>query len=171
MKNLLLAVLGFMLCGVVYAKEHVLADTDECKWVQAGDCAVTCAPCPKCPKAKVKQCPKAKKCPTLVAKTCPKAKTKIVTKTKYVNVEKIRYIETTKVVTHTIGIVGGLGPNGAVMDYYDTEERPDEYVFRKGTGGVLGLQYQYRVNPKFSMSALALSNSTYLGGVNFSFGK
>ena len=94
-------------------------------------------------------------------------------KTKYVNVpvEKVvyKYVDRTKPLpTHTIGILGGLGPDGVVTDYYDTEDRPNEYVFRTGDGSVFGLQYQYRFTSSFSVSATALSNYTYLGGIHYS---
>ena len=163
MNKLLLIIGSFVLGSVAYAggSGKVLANTDECKWVQQGECKTECPAC-----AKATTCPKAKVCPKAKTKTVVKWKTK--QKTQYVNVpvEKVVYVAETKP-THTFGVLGGLGPNGGVVDYYETEDRPNEYVFRKGTGSLIGLQYQLRIS-SWSLSATVLSNSTMLGGIHFS---
>jgi hypothetical protein len=161
MLRLFLLVISFAFYGLAYAGGgEVVAKTDECTWVQQGDCDTKCPACPK-----VKSCPKAK------TNTVTKWKTRV--QTKYVNVpvEKVVYKTVDKTLpmpTHTFGLLGGLGPDGIVRDYYDTKERPKEYAFRKGDGALLGLQYQYRFTSNWSISAMVLSNPTVLGGLHYS---
>jgi hypothetical protein len=164
MKKLLLLIVSFAFCSMAYAGGSS-AETEECKWVQQGECKTDC---PVCPKAKAKKCPKAK-VKKGATKTVVKWKTR--QKTNYVPVEKIvyKYVDRERELgTHTIGVLGGLGPEGIVTDYYDTKERSNEYAFRVGEGFIVGLQYQYRLSSSWSVSATVLSNPTVLGGLHYS---
>jgi len=167
MKTIIMA--GVLFGSTALAKT-TLAETEECRWVQQGECNPM--ECPKCPK--VKKCPKFKKCPKV--KRCPKVKKCSEARVKYVNVpvDRIRWKTVDRIVTKTIdaptfsvGILGGVGPDGVVRDYYDTKEMPGEYVFRKRHGMLGALQVQYRFSPTWSISGMAISNDTFMGGIHW----
>ena len=144
-----------LLCAPAYSQE-------DCKWVPTGDCTTSMS-CPECP-----ECPKAKKCPKAKAKKCPKT----TVQTKYVNVpvDKIqyRYVDrASPAPTHAFGLLMGIGPHGVKRVYYDTEERPQEYVFRRDDGMLVGLQYQWMFAPSWIVSGMAISNATYMGGIHY----
>lgn len=169
MKKLLLLLMGFTFCSMAYAGgSDALAETEECKWVQQDEGKTDC---PVCPKVKAKKCSKSKTKTVVKWKTKKVVKWKTRQKIKYVPVEKVvyKYVDRKRELgTHTIGVLGGLGPEGIVTDYYDTKERSKEYAFREGEGFIGGLQYQYRLSSSWSVSATVLSNPTVLGGLHYS---
>ena len=126
----------------------------------------TTKPCPA-----VVKCKDCKPCPT--SKPCPEVEPKIIEKT----VEKIKYVDRTVTVDQapnsTLNIFVGVGPHGIVTDSFATEERKDEYAFRKekdkSIGGLIGAQYQYRFSTSFNANGLILSNQTMMVGGGFSW--
>jgi hypothetical protein len=144
-------------------------------------------PCPQKPKPKVvpkkptpkpcpavvkcKDCPEPKHCPE--AKPCPEVEPKIIERT----VEKTKYVDRTVTIDqapkNTFNIFVGVGPHGIVTDSFATEERKDEYAFRKekdkSVGGLIGIQYQYRFSPSFNANGLIISNQTGMLGGGFSW--
>ena len=142
--------------------------------------------CPptNCPKPKPKPKPKpvkpnpvkpkptpapAKKCPE--QKPCPKCEPEVRTVEKTVYRDRTVTVDTAP--KNTLNILVGVGPHGIVTDYYETEDRKDEYAVRKekdkSKGGLIGLQYQYRLSPSYSIGALGLSNETFMvsGGIHW----
>jgi len=117
----------------------------------------------KTPKKKevVKKCPKCPKC-----KTC-KPKVKVVKYTQRQYIEKEVYNK------HSLDLFVGLGPYGFVTDYYETEDRKNEYALRKekdkSVGGVIGGAYRYKFSPSYNGSVLILSNETFLIGGGLSW--
>jgi hypothetical protein len=130
-------------------------------------------PAPKpCPAVvKCKDCPAPKHCPE--ATPCPEVEPKIIEKT----VEKTKYVDRTVTIDQapksTFNIFVGVGPHGIVTDSFATEERKDEYAFRKekdkSVGGLIGVQYQYRFSPSFNANGLIISNQTGMIGGGFSW--
>jgi hypothetical protein len=132
---------------------------------------------PVCPKPKPKPRPRPAPVPTTVkcpeVKPCKACEPKIVEKT----VEKVKYVDRTVTVDntnkHTINALAGVGPEGIVVDSYQTEDRKDEYGVRKERdkpkGAVVGLQYQYHFTPAWNVGVMGLSNQTYLGNIGFSW--
>jgi outer membrane biosynthesis protein TonB len=135
-----------------------------------------CTPKPK-PKPTPKPAPKpeAKKCPE--QKPCPKCEPEVKIKTVTVEKEKVVYRDRTVTIDNapknTLNLLVGIGPHGLVTDYYETKDRQDEYAVRKekdkSKGGLIGLEYQYRVSPSYSVGGLILSNETVMasGGIHW----
>jgi hypothetical protein len=134
-------------------------------------------PCPKKPKpkpapAKPKECPK---CPT--QKPCPEQKPCPTCEPRVVEKETVKYIDRTvtidKAPKSTFNVFLGVGPHGIVTDSFATEDRKDEYAFRKekdkSIGGVIGAQYQYRFSESWNANGLVLSNQTGLLGLGYSW--
>ena len=133
-----------------------------------------CTPKPK-PKPKPKPAPKpeAKNCPE--PRPCPKCEPEI--KTVTVEKEKVVYRDRTVTIDNapknTLNLLVGIGPHGIVTDYYETKDRKDEYAIRnekdKAKGAILGLEYQYRISPSYSVGGLILSNETVMasGGIHW----
>lgn len=126
--------------------------------------------CPKPkPKPRPKPAPVPVKCPE--AKPCKPCEPKIVEKTITNTVTKTVTIDNTP--KNTLNFLAGVGPEGIVIDSYQTEDRKDEYGVRKERdkpkGAVVGLQYQYHFTPSWNAGVTVLSNQTYLGSAGFSW--
>lgn len=111
------------------------------------------------------------KCPE--QKPCPKCEPVV----KTVEKEKVVYRDRTVTIDNapknTLSILVGVGPHGLVTDYYETRDRMDEYAVRKekdkAIGGVIGLDYKYRISPSYSVGGMVLSNETVMasGGIHW----
>ena len=155
-----------------------LKGTDECPPANPKskpDCKPKPKPKPKPakPKPTPKPVPEAKKCPE--QKSCPKCEPEVRTEVRTVEKEKLVYRDRTVTIDsapkNTLNILVGVGPHGIVTDYYETADRKDEYAVRKekdkSKGGLIGIQYGYRLSPSFSVTGLGLSNETFMVGGGF----
>lgn len=137
--------------------------------------------CPDCPKCL--ECPPHKviirkekiPCPVVKPKVCPIVKPKVVTKIQKVFIEKDKIVEkivekeVLKAPKNTLTLVGGQGPDGIIKRIYRTRERDSEYVFKRGYGALLGIRYERKLTPTWSLSGEYLSNDTKLVGIGLSW--
>jgi hypothetical protein len=194
MKSYLVILMGLVVSGLSFAqtsspapytpaKKVIPATTTTTTTTTQADCPPVNPkkpePCPPKPKPKPKK-PTPKPCPAVVKckdcpapKSCPECEPKIIERT----AEKIKYVDRTVTVDqapkNTFNILVGVGPHGIVTDSFATEERKDEYAFRKekdkSVGGLLGIQYQYRFSQSLNANGLILSNQTGMIGGGFSW--